>query len=169
MSNEVKSASGGKTNTIILVVILMLVVAGGSFGIGYKIAEGKNTLGSFARNGTGQMMGRGTREGLGQGVGQGQQAGGMMRGNRQTAGEVVALDDKTMTIKMADGSSKIVLLSSTMTISKSINALKTDLKVGSKVSVFGTQNQDGSQTAAAVELDPKFLGQTQNLTPSVTK
>ena len=157
-----------KTNTIILVVILMLVVAGGSFAVGYKIAEGKNALGTFARNGS--MMGNRINDGTGRGTGQGQQiGGGMMRGNRQIAGEVIALDDKTMTIKMADGSSKIVLLSSTMTISKSIDAPKTDLKVGSKVAVFGAQNTDGSQTATTVELDPKFLGQTQNLVPTVKK
>lgn len=158
-----------KTNTIILVVILLLVVGGGSFGIGYKVAEGKNAIGTFARNGTGQMMSNRNNDGTGRGIGQGQQAGGMMRGNRQIAGEVIALDDKTMTIKMADGSSKIVLLSSTMTISKSVEAPITDLKVGSKVAVFGAQNTDGSQTATTVELDPKFMGQTQNLVPTVKK
>ena len=156
-----------KTNTIILVVVLMLAIGGGSFGIGYKVAQGKNSFGNFARNGANQMMARGDRNG--QGLGQGQQVGGMMRGNRQIAGEVIALDDKTMTIKMADGSSKIVLLSSTMTISKSIDAPKTELKVGSNVAVFGAQNTDGSQTATTVELDPKFLGQTQNLVPTVKK
>jgi hypothetical protein len=100
----VKSASGGKQNTIILVVILMLVVGGASFGVGYKVAEGKNTLGNFARNGSGQMMGARNADGAGRGLGQGQQAGGMMRGNRQIAGEVISLEDKTMTIKMIDGS-----------------------------------------------------------------
>ena len=156
-----------KQNTIILVVILMLVVGGGSFGVGYKVAEGKNSVGTFARNGS--MMGNRLNDGSGRGTGQGQQAGGMMRGNRQIAGEIIALDDKTMTIKMVDGSSKIILLSSTMDISKSVEAPKTDLKVGSKVAVFGTQNTDGSQTATTVELDPKFLGQNQNLVPTVKK
>lgn len=156
-----------KQNTIILVVILMLVVGGGSFGIGYKVAQGKNKLSAFTRNGANQMMARGDRNG--QGLGQGQQAGATMRGNRQIAGEVISLDDKTMTIKMPDGSSKIVLLSSTMTISKSIDAPKTDLKVGSKVAIFGSQNSDGSQTATTIELDPKFLGQTQNLFPTIKK
>jgi hypothetical protein len=151
-----------KQNTIILVVILLLVVGGGSFATGYKVAEGKNVIGNFARNGTGQMIGRGDRNVQ-------NQQGNMMRGNRQIAGEIIALDDKTMTVKMVDGSSKIVLLSSTMTISKSVDAPKTELKVGSKVAVFGAQNPDGSQTATTIEIDPKFLGQTQNLVPSVTK
>jgi len=143
----------------------MLVVGGGSFAVGYKVAQGKNSIGSIARNGTGQMMGRGNDDSRGQG----QQVGGMMRGNRQIAGEVISLDDKTMTVKMPDGSSKIILLSSTMTVSKSVEAPKTDLKVGSKVAVFGAQNTDGSQTATTIELDPKFLGQTQNLVPTVKK
>lgn len=152
MSNEVRSAFGGKTNTIILVVILLLVVGGASFATGYKVAEGKNKLSAFTRNGVGQMMARGDRNIP-------NQQGNMMRGNRQIAGEVIALDDTTMTIKMPDGSSKIVLLSSTTTVSKSVDAPKTELKVGSKVAVFGAQNTDGSQTATQIELDPKLLGQ----------
>ncbi len=148
-------------NTIILVVILMLLVGGGSFGIGYKVAQAKTAITGFARNGTGQFTGR---NGIPSTGGQG-----MMRGNRQTIGDVIALDDKSVTVKMADGSSRIVLLSSTVAITKSVDAPKTDLKVGSKVAVFGTNNTDGSVTATTIELDPKLLGQTQNLTPSITK
>lgn len=151
MLSETKSTSGGKQNTIILGVILLLVVGAIGFGVGYKIGQTKNQFTSQIR-GNGQFANGGTRGQVGN------QAGGSMRGNRQIAGEVIALDDKTMTIKMADGSSKIILLSSTMTISKSIDAPKTDLKVGSKVAVFGAQNTDGSQTATTVELDPKFFG-----------
>ena len=43
-----------------------------------------------------------------------------------------------------------------MTISKSVDAPKTDLKVGSKVAVFGTNNSDGSQTATSIELNPRL-------------
>ena len=124
-----------KTNTIILGVILLLLVGGISFGVGYKVAEAKTAVTSFARNGA-------------------------LRNGNQTIGEIISLDDKSVTVKMADGSSKIVLLSSTMTISKSIDAPKTDLKVGSKVAVFGTNNSDGSQTATSIELDPRMLNLT---------
>lgn len=140
-----------KTNTIILGLILLFLVGGISFGIGYKVANAKTKLSNFANNRAGQ---NGNRMG-----GQNNPSGGMMRGNRQTFGEVISLDDKTMTIKMPDGSSKTVLLSSTMTVNKSVEAVKTDLKVGSKVAIFGSQNTDGSQTATNIELDPKMLGQ----------
>ena len=146
-----------KQNTIILGVILLLVVGGISFGSGYKVAQLKTTSG-FTRGG---MMANGqfgnTRNGAAQ-------AGGAMR-NRQTTGDVVAMDDKTITVKMIDGSSRIVLLSSTMTLNKSVVAQKADLKVGSKVAVFGTTNSDGSQTATSIELDPRI----PNLTPAPQK
>lgn len=140
-----------KQNTIVLMIVLLLVVGGISFGMGYKVSESKKTnVAGFARgaNGNGGQFGA---------LRNGTPGSAMMRGgNRQTIGEVISLDDKTMTVKMLDGSSKIVLLSSTMTISKSTDAPKTDLKIGSKVAVFGTTNTDGSQTATQVELDPRM-------------
>lgn len=127
-----------KTNTIILGVILLLVIGGISFGIGYKVAQAKSSITRqfISRNGT--------------------PSAGMRVGNRQTIGEIISLDDKTMTVKMADGSSKIVLLSSTMTINQLADAKVSDLKVGSKVAVFGTNNSDGSQTATSIELNPRM-------------
>jgi len=144
-----------KQNTIILMVVLLFIVGGISFGTGYKVAGAKNQISNFARNGVGQRTGN-----------QVGQQGNMMRAvNRQTIGDVISLDANTMTVKMPDGSSRIVLLSSTMTVNKSVEALKTDLKVGSKVAVQGTTNTDGSVTAQSIELDPRM----PNLTPAVQK
>lgn len=151
MLSEAKSASGGKQNTIILMVILMLVVGAGSFGVGYKVAQAKTAISGFTRNGaprTGNQSGQNN----------------MMR-NRQTIGEIISLDDKSMTVKMTDGSSRIVLLSSTMTVTQLADAKVADLKIGSKVAVFGTNNTDGSQTATSVELNPRM----PNITPAVQK
>jgi hypothetical protein len=53
------------------------------------------------------------------------------------------------------------LLSDSTAISKSESAAKEDLKVGEKISAFGSQNQDGSITANTIQLNPVFRGQNQ--------
>jgi len=85
-------------------------------------------------------------------------------GNGQIIGEIVSLDDKTMTVKMTDGSSKIVILSDSTKVSRSVQIEKSELKVGAKIAVFGTLNADGSVTGGNIELDPAMLGQAAKLT-----
>jgi len=80
---------------------------------------------------------------------------------RPINGEIISVDDKSITVKLFDGSSKIVLLSDNTTISKSESAAKEDLKVGEKISAFGSQSQDGSITASTIQLNPVFRGQNQ--------
>ncbi len=68
-------------------------------------------------------------------------------------GEVISLDDKSITVKINDGSSKIVLLSSGTNVSRFTPQSVTDIKISDKVAVFGTPNQDGSLTAQSIQLD----------------
>lgn len=82
-----------------------------------------------------------------------------MRGGNMTSGEVTSMDDKSMTVKMSDGSSKIVLLSESTTYSMSESTTKDKVTVGSKVAAFGTSTNDGSLTASSIELNPTFRGQ----------
>jgi hypothetical protein len=73
-------------------------------------------------------------------------------------GEIIAADEKSITVKLQDGSSKIVLLSDKTEINKTASTTKEDLKVGEKVAAFGTENSDGSVTAQSVQLNPRFRG-----------
>ncbi len=66
------------------------------------------------------------------------------------------MDSDSITVKLADGSTKIVLFSGTTTYSDTITASQTDLKVGGEVSVFGTANSDGSVTATSIQITPQF-------------
>ena len=75
-------------------------------------------------------------------------------GAGQTVGTVLTQDASSMTVKLADGSSKIVLLSNTTTFNKSAPATAADLKVGDRVAVFGAANSDGSVNATSVQLNP---------------
>lgn len=53
---------------------------------------------------------------------------------------------------MPDGSSKIVFISESTAINKSTAGTKADLTTGEQITVFGTQNQDGSVTARNISI-----------------
>ena len=72
----------------------------------------------------------------------------------QVIGEILSMDDKSLTVKLPDGSSKIVLLSDTTTFSRSTEGFKSDLKVGNRVAAFGVTNSDGSITTQNVQINP---------------
>lgn len=75
---------------------------------------------------------------------------------RPVSGEIISVDDKSITVKLPDSSSKIVFLTDSTVISKSDSATKEDLKAGEKISAFGTVNQDGTVVASSIQLNPVF-------------
>lgn len=137
-----------KNHWIITILIAIIVAAGAFFG-GMKYQQSQAATRSFAngmfiRNGQG---GSGTNSRLGGRTGN---FGGV------TVGDVVSVDADSMTIKLQDGSSKIVNLSSSTTYNKTDTASKSDLKAGEHVAAIGTTNSDGSITAQNVQLNPMF-------------
>lgn len=135
-----------KNNIVITVVIVILVGAGAFFG-GMKYQESKATGSNTARQFQGGMGGRQN----------GQNGQGRFTGNsRPVAGEILSFDDKSITVKLQDGSSKIVLLSNKTSINKASEGTKDDLKTGQRVAVFGSENTDGSVTASNIQLNPVF-------------
>ena len=134
------------TNKNVLPITLLIVGLVGGFGGGYLFKgyqqtqaranfAGGNGVARFAgaaRGGAGEMMGRG---------------GGV-------TGTILSIDDKSVTIKLQDDSSKIVLFSDTTKYSDTKDATKADLKVGSDVAAFGTPNSDGSVTAINIQINP---------------
>lgn len=73
---------------------------------------------------------------------------------RPVTGEIINQDDSSFTVKMTDGSSKIVILGNSTSYMTSSAAAKADVKTGQKVMVIGTPNADGSVTAQSVQLNP---------------
>lgn len=67
-------------------------------------------------------------------------------------GQILSVADATMTVKLADGSSKIVLLSTTTAINEATTAAKSALQTGKQVMVIGSTNSDGSVTAQNISL-----------------
>jgi hypothetical protein len=67
------------------------------------------------------------------------------------------MNSNSLTVKLSDGSTKIVVLSGSTTFVKSSPASQSDLKTGDTVNVVGTQNSDGSVTASDVQINPVML------------
>lgn len=127
-------------NVNIITIILIIAALGGGFFAGMKYQQSQSSSGRFG-NFQGVRSGRGSGQAF-----------------RQVNGDIISMDDKSITVKLQDGSSKIVLLSDTTAFSKSTNGSKSDLKTGEKVAVFGTENSDGSVTARNVQLNPQAGG-----------
>lgn len=142
-----KVISKPKNNMTMTIVIAVVVAALAFFGgMQYQKSQAKT---SFAGSQFGQA-------GAGGANGQrGGRAGGRGFGGA-TVGDIVSVDANSITVKLQDGSSKIVNLSGSTTFSKTDTASKSDLKTGIKVAAFGTPSSDGSITAQNVQLNPMF-------------
>lgn len=125
------------------VIILVIIVAAAGF-YGGTLYQKNQTRASFASGANGQFR----RFGQG-GGGQGGFGGGA-NGMMPVRGQVVSSTDNSVTVKLMDGSSKIVNLTGQTTISKTTTGSASDLKSGETVTAIGTTNSDGSVTAQTV-------------------
>lgn len=147
-----------KQNQIVLTIILVLAVGGLAFFGGMKYQESKQS--SFGRTGqfnaTGMMRGTNgqTQQGQNGNGGQTQNGNRQGMGMRGVTGDIITSDDTSITVKLPDGSSKIVLVGTTTTINKASSGSKADLTTGTKVAVFGQTNTDGSVTAQNIQINP---------------
>ena len=136
----------------VIVLLVMLIVAAVSSGIGYKLGNKMSLRGSKEA-----MMASGVRgeiQGEAKGQNQTKPNAGQMQGTekRHTEGDISSIDNNTVTVKMADGSSKIVLLLDKTVYSLSSALDKAELSVGQKVNVVGDVNTDGSVSASELRL-----------------
>lgn len=133
-------------NAKIIIAIVVAIVAAGAFFGGMKYQESRGRTfaqGNFGGDHAGQ---------------QGDQGRQRNQGFRPVNGEIISQDDTSVTVKLQDGSSKIVLFSDNTTLNKATTASKSDLKNGERIAVFGTENSDGSLTAQTIQLNPVFRG-----------
>ena len=134
-------------NTIIIVAVVLVIIAaaGGFFG---GMMYQKNQTPSL----TG-VVGRGNFAGR-----FGGQAGQNAAAFRPVRGQVLSMSSNSLTVKMSDGSTKIVVLSSSTAFMQSAKAALSDVKTGDTINVVGTQNSDGSVTAQDVQINPPAQG-----------
>ncbi len=138
---------------IVSVIAVAVVVGGGAFFGGMKYAESKSPRGQFSRQGLSANVG----DAFGQyhAGGAGRQFGGQ-RGGGFTGGEIISKDDKSVTVKIQNGGSRIVFFSDSTTVTKSAPGSLNDLTVGAQIFVNGSQNSDGSVTAQTIQLRPNL-------------
>ena len=135
-------------------IISLVVVATGSFYGGIKYSQSKNLgMDNFNKLTAEQrqarfIQGNETNTDNAMGIRTGMANGGLING------EVLSKDDKSITVKLADGGSKIVFYSDSTVVSKSATTTMQDLTVGENVMVSGTTNQDGSISAQMVQIRP---------------
>jgi hypothetical protein len=82
----------------------------------------------------------------------GQRASRGFGGGGVTQGEVISFDNQMLTLKGRDGGSKVIVVTDTTKVLKSVTGVKSDVKTGSSVVIMGTQNSDGSITAETLQL-----------------
>jgi len=130
-------------NNYLMTIILVIVFAAVGFygGTLYQKNQVSSSANGFVAGAGGRFTG-------------GSGAFGRRTGGGQTIGIVLSQDASSMTVKLADGSSKIVLLTNSTIFDKSVTASVNDLKVGDRVAVFGTANSDGSVNATNIQLNP---------------
>ncbi len=127
-------------NSKILMIVIAIVIGVGAFFGGMQYQKNKQPAGFSGRNGQG---------GFGRGNTQGQ---------RPVSGDIISQDNDSVTVKLQDGSSKIVILSDKTVINKATEGSKSDLKTGERITAFGTANSDGSITAQNVSIGTMFRG-----------
>ncbi len=129
-------------NLKLVAIVLLLVGLGAGFFGGMQYQKSQRQ-----QFGQGNAVNQQRRAGFGQNG-----------NNRPVTGDIISSDNNGITVKLPDGSSKIVLVSGSTQINKTNPAAKSDLAVGQKVLVMGTANSDGSVTAQNIQLDPQVRG-----------
>jgi hypothetical protein len=139
-----------KTNSLAVTVLIAVLVGGAAFYGGMQYEKTKVSSASNAQfsGAAGTQRGQGFARGAN---------GGRTGMNRPVTGEIVSQDASSITVKLQDGSTKIVNLTDKTTINKSQTATKTDLKSGEQVTAFGSANSDGSISAQVVSLGTNVM------------
>lgn len=141
----------------LFIIIAIAIIGGASFYGGIKYARSKGSSGQFSRADFQNLSPEERQQrakDFGGDIGRGP------RGNRDgggfAAGEILSKEDKSVTIKLQDGGSKIIFLSDSTEITKSVAGSLDDLEIGKNITANGTANSDGSITAQTIQLRPEL-------------
>jgi len=67
-------------------------------------------------------------------------------------GQIISMDDSSLTIKLIDDSSKIVILTNSTEVNKTEKVSMEDLSEKLQVIIFGQTNSDASVTAENIQI-----------------
>lgn len=135
------------------IIVGLLIIAAGSLGFfaGLKYQQNQTAKGfnQRFRDGANRLNG---------------QTAGQRNNFRPVSGEIISQDKQSLTVKLIDNSSKIILISDKTSINKTTTGAVNDLKTGEKISIFGQENSDGSINAVNIQLNP--INRPRNLLPN---
>ena len=124
-------------------IMVIILIAGLGLGFLGGMVYQKSQAGNQRLAANGQFRGR-----------FGQNGNGNNNGQRPVIGSIISQDQNSITVKLPDGSSKIVLLSGSTMVNKTEPGTTSDLKSGDMVLVTGSTNSDGSVSAQSVMINP---------------
>ena len=141
--------------TLLSIIGVAVIVGGGAFYGGMKYAQSQASQRARSQQSGASGAAFGGRS-----------------GNRMGAdfanGEIIAKDDKSITIKLRDarlpdgqGGSKIIFYSDSSEIGKFVNGTANDLEIGKTIVVNGKTNSDGSITAQSIQIRPTLTSQVK--------
>lgn len=139
------------TSTIAIISTVAIVALGLSFYGGVKVGQKSLMRQGFLGN---QKGGQTTRF--------------INKQNDFVNGEILSKDDKSVTVKLINGGSRVILFSDSTEVGKFTSGSVGDLEVGKSIIVNGKTNQDGSLTAQSIQIRPEngaFPGQQQSGPP----
>lgn len=131
-------------NIIIVAVVIVAALAGSFYG--GMIFEQNSKKADFGQFGQNRQMGANADS-----------AARGMRANNSggfTTGEIISKDDKSVTIKLNNGGSKIIFFSPSVQILKSSLGSTDDLINGEIIIATGNANSDGSVSAQTIQVRP---------------
>lgn len=153
-------------NKLLPIIIAVTVIIGsGAFYGGMKYTESKSSRGGFSQAGF-QNLSSDERwqrfqelgANIGEAFNQDHEGDGFRGrfgsgdGNRSLSGEIISQNESSFTIKLNDGSTKIVFVNDSTQITKSIDGTLDDLNEGEQIFVVGDENPDGSYIAKTIQL-----------------
>lgn len=142
----------------IIVAVSFIIAGGGCFYAGMKYDQSKAgaSLSNFAQKGNFANLTNEERQArmrqLGANGGDPANGQRVRMAGGGIAGEIISKDDQSITIKIPDGGSKIILYSDSTQIVKSSSGSKEDLSAGIKIFVNGTASSDGSIAAQSIQI-----------------
>lgn len=134
-------------NKFVPIVAIAIVVGVGGFVGGMHYAKSKTPAAGNLRSSFSAGQGRGNF-----GNASSTARFGGQRGAGAVMGDVLAKDATSVTIKLADGGSKIVFYSTSTQFMKSSEGSIADIEVGKPVFINGSTNSDGTVTAQNIQV-----------------
>jgi len=140
-----------KNKNMMMLVALVLIVLAGAGGFFGGMTYQKNQASSLGIAGANGARSGNYAARFGQ---NGQSAANF----RPVRGQVLDMNNNSLTVKLSSGSTQIVVLSASTAFMQSTKAALSDVKTGDTVNVVGTANSDGSVTAQQIQINPPTGG-----------